>query len=536
MTSRFPGCALFVLLCAAPATLSTSAQTPAAIIQCASCGLSGQAAATGNFDASQFTFVTTVRPAFFEDRTVQGEIIGRVVQVSPLMVEMLDMRTRLVDRNLRTVADGDVDDDTVCDIRRIERVDLASKAIASSLRFNDIIFGLMMMNQNAERPDNFIASTTVLTAVRRVSGPVRYFHTPALKGCANRSGRVLEYRSDTNDAVTVFNDGRIVYRDAQFRRFEQERLTAGELSDLMRAFASANFDALPADVGRPEHGPRPGITLVAARYQEVWLAGKAERLAPLVARMNNLATHATSNTYFLLKRGRPQPLTILPWPYRQIRLGGFSGYKDRARMQRGAYVDNPVPNARAMEERFPAAFVSRLPVYTPMADTSNEPNRYVYFSEDGALYRVRIISGCTPPDAFYCGTFYALEVDPVPDIDIELLTPAERTYRLLRANGRVGDSETERLDLFANVARLGLRAENRLGTYVWTGAMGLRLADLPPNGATIEREEYERHKAIYVAIQRYQENGMDLIEGDVIFEHVRVCQIEPGVADTCEVK
>jgi hypothetical protein len=29
---------------------------------------------------------------------------------------------------------------------------------------------------------------------------------------------------------------------------------------------------------------------------------------------------------------------------------------------------------------------------------------------------------------------------------------------------------------------------------------------------------------------------MDLIEGDVIFEHVRVCQIEPGVADTCEVK
>ena len=29
---------------------------------------------------------------------------------------------------------------------------------------------------------------------------------------------------------------------------------------------------------------------------------------------------------------------------------------------------------------------------------------------------------------------------------------------------------------------------------------------------------------------------MDLIEDDVIFEHVRVCQIEPGVAETCEVK
>ena len=39
-----------------------------------------------------------------------------------------------------------------------------------------------------------------------------------------------------------------------------------------------------------------------------------------------------------------------------------------------------------------------------------------------------------------------------------------------------------------------------------------------------------------LAIQKFQENGMDLIEGGVVFEHVRVCQIEPGVAETCEVK
>ena len=98
------------------------------------------------------------------------------------------------------------------------------------------------------------------------------------------------------------------------------------------------------------------------------------------------------------------------------------------------------------------------------------------------------------------------------------------------------DSETDRLELLKNVTSLGLRADNRLGTYVWTGAMGLRLADLPPEGATIERDEYERHKAVYVAIQRCQENGMDPIEAGVVFEHVRVCQIEPGVTETCEVK
>ena len=32
------------------------------------------------------------------------------------------------------------------------------------------------------------------------------------------------------------------------------------------------------------------------------------------------------------------------------------------------------------------------------------------------------------------------------------------------------------------------------------------------------------------------EQGLNLVENGIIFEAVRVCQLEPGVVDTCEVK
>jgi hypothetical protein len=132
------------------------------------------------------TFVSTIRPAFFEGRTIQDDLIARVVQVSPLMVEELDTRSRLVGRHLKPL-DAPDDDQQRCGLTRIEAVDVRSKAVVSSLRFNDIVSGLMVMQQNGERPEDVLAATPVLTNVRRVLGPVRYFHTPAVKGCTNRS-------------------------------------------------------------------------------------------------------------------------------------------------------------------------------------------------------------------------------------------------------------------------------------------------------------------------------------------------------------
>lgn len=526
MVRRFSTSILVACFAVLQAIAATSAQTRGATMQCAPCSLSGQQPAPAGFDETRMTFVPKLRPVSVLGLTVQGDLIARVLQVSPLIVEELDIRERLVNRYLPLWHSAD-SDGHICAVTSVDAVDLGSKSALASLRFNDIISARIVMQ-------DVPGGTGVFTSIRRIAGPVRYFHTPARKWCTNRSGRLLEYRGTTNDAVTVFADGELVYRNPQFRYFGHERLTADELADLMRAFASERFNDLPADADLAQRGPHPGITLVAARYQDVRLAGKEERLAPLVSRMKRLAERAISHTSFLLKTGRRQPLTILPWPYPQVSLNGFTAFKNRARARRQSpYGDGPLPGGLVLEERLDAAFVARLPVLAPMVKTINDPNQYVYFSEGDTLYRVRINPRCTSRDAIDCATFYALQVDPILDIGIELLPSADRTYRVMRANGYFLNAEShgEERDL-GQIRSRNTYMINRVHTYQWTSSMGLHLADLPPAGVTISHEEYERHKAIYTMMS----SGLDLVENGIIFEAVRVCQLEPGVVDTCEVK
>jgi len=58
-------------------------------------------------------------------------------------------------------------------------------------------------------------------------------------------------------------------------------------------------------------------------------------------------------------------------------------------------------------------------------------------------------------------------------------------------------------------------------------------AALPPTGVTLPPDEYERHKAAYRAILNRRENGVDLIQDGVVFDRVRFCQMENGVAGDC---
>jgi hypothetical protein len=235
------------------APVSAQSAAPASgAIRCAHCSLSGQKPNAASFDESQVKFVGPLRLAFDENQTVQVDVIARVLLTSPFILEVLDGRAQLIDRNMKPVG-RNVDDrnDYVCSITRIESVDLASKQILTRLRFNDVITATLVMQRNEQMPDALLAGTKVLTGIRRVSASVRYFHTPALAGCSNRSGRLLEYRGPAYayDELTVYNDGAIHYRDPLSRRFERERLSDHELTELLQAVGSANFDALPADIG-----------------------------------------------------------------------------------------------------------------------------------------------------------------------------------------------------------------------------------------------------------------------------------------------
>ena len=517
-------------VCAQPAAQASSP------IRCAQCPLSGQRPGVAPFDESQVTFVGPLRLAFHENRTVQTEVIARVLLTSPFVLEVLDDRTQLLDRSMKPVRpDMAGGEDHVCGITRIESVDLASKQIVTRLRFNDVIAARMVRQRNEQNPEAFLLSTQVLTGIRTVSAPIRYLNAPAPTGCANRSGRLLEYRGIASDALTVYNDGAIHYRDLLGQVFETERLSGPELAELLQAFGSARFDAIPADMGPVKWGPRPGITFLGARYQDVWLGGNEGPLAPLVQRMNDLIARAMSHSYLLLKAGRRQRLTIEAWPYDQVDLTRFRELKNRALTRRPSEAGDALPGSVALEERLPDAFLDRLPVKSPIAATAADPNRYLYFSQAGRLYRVTHDPLC-PATVWYCKTFYGLEIEEIQSIEASLRAQAGRTYVVTGYSGPNRQMPETRAADPARLPELGLALNDSGYAYLWTSDMGTGLAGLPPEGSRISNEEYDRHKPVYFAILRNLESGVDLIENGFVFEHVRVCRIRSGIADGCEIR
>ena len=69
--------------------------------------------------------------------------------------------------------------------------------------------------------------------------------------------------------------------------------------------------------------------------------------------------------------------------------------------------------------------------------------------------------------------------------------------------------------------------------YLWPGDLGVRLADIPPDGLAIPWSEVERHKLVYYALMNARFKGLSLIDGDRLFEGVRLCQIEPAGFNSC---
>jgi hypothetical protein len=167
-----------------------------------------------------------------------------------------------------------------------------------------------------------------------------------------------------------------------------------------------------------------------------------------------------------------------------------------------------------------------------MPERNRDPNRLLYFSEDGALYRVMHNPGCRGED-WYCRSFYSLDVEKIETIETRLRAHASRTYV---ANPPGSPSTTLTTVDPARLAEYNIYLGGGADVYLWTTDMVSTLAALPPAGVTLPPEEYERHKAVYRAILGRQQNGVDLIENGVVFEHVRLCQAETGVVDACAVR
>src|SRR5688572_25320420 len=322
MTAHF-GAYLFVLAAAVP---------PAAIgpgdIRCPGCALTGQKPAPVAFDESQIEFVANPIPSFTEGRTFRINVLARVLNAAPLVLEILDSRHQLLDRNLEVVAedpDNGRDPATCGGPERIAAVDLASKAVVSTLVLNDIVGGAIMMRRDERMPHAVLAGTPILTSVRKVSARTRFFHAAAIPADSlNRSGRLIVHDGpEDGESTIVYNDGAVYHRNPAHVTFTRERLSAAELSDLLRAFRAANFNSIATTFPESRSASRPSITLIGARYQRVAVDAGDPRLAPVLKRLNAIAARATSRAKYVLKRGSAMPLDVRPWPYPAIDLERF---------------------------------------------------------------------------------------------------------------------------------------------------------------------------------------------------------------------
>lgn len=476
------------LLASAPAFAQPRTIAPGDI-RCAHCAGAAQRPDAAGFDASTIEFVPNPVPAFHEGQTFRINLIARVVHAAPLMLETLDSGFEMVDRSMRVVEKdrSDGQDPATCGTpARMPAVDLASKPVVSTLKLNDLVTGAIIMKRDEKMPDALIAGTPVLTNVHRLPAPVRLFHpAPIAASCVNHSGRLVVYSGPVDGELTeVYNDGTIYHRNAAYLEFVRERLSPAEIADLLSVFRAVHFDALPAAYPASQNGERSVVALIAARYQPVKVKGNETRLAPLVKRLDALAARAMSHAQYIVKSEKPIPLIIAPWSYPEIALDAFVDRKLRGSANAPA----------AWGQRVPDAFLARLPLSDSGDPAASDPNRAVLFKEGGKIYRVA--------KPFYCKlggpcTFRQLEATEVAE-------PVKADPPLSTGSG-----------------------------LLWPRDMGVRLRTLAAGGTVISRDEYEKHKTIYFPLLRMRALGSNYIEDGVLYPRVRVCQIEPGSADTC---
>jgi hypothetical protein len=481
--------------------LASSAQSPTVgpgAFRCAGCAETGQKPAPPVYDESQVEFVANPIPVVFEDRGLQVAYIARVLSVSPLVLEVLDTEGRTLDRTGKVIGKlSEPNEPSRCGINRIEAIDSRSKPMWRTLQFNDLITATGAFARSETRPDSPLDAKFVLTDLRKASAPVAYFEGPGRNFCANRSGALVVYYDAAVDRVTVFNDGGIHYRDPLFRGFARERLSPAELSDLLALFDAVNFDALPGSIPARDRHEQSTLTLIGARYQNVSTVGREAVLASLIRRMEAIAGKATSHTSFVIQPGVKTKLTILPWPYPQIRLDGWQAFRSRGWQQRSNGA-RETPDRDVLFQRLPDDFLAKLPLTSPFGDPQTDPNRFVYFTQDGRLYHVTHNPGCHE------------------------VAPGCKTFDSLDAN------EVRPPQFTGDFRMLGPILGGSYQVWVWPREMGIRLADVTAD-TVIGRDEYAAHEPIYFTLLK--SSGWNVVEDGYVYEKLRVCQIEPGTID-----
>jgi hypothetical protein len=72
--------------------------------------------------------------------------------------------------------------------------------------------------------------------------------------------------------------------------------------------------------------------------------------------------------------------------------------------------------------------------------------------------------------------------------------------------------------------------------YLWPRDAGIRLAAVPTDGLLLSLAEVEQHKSAYYGLLNAGFKGLTIIDGDHIYDAVRICQIAENGTDRCASK
>jgi len=472
------------------AAQSGSAKSLASPIICPYCSVTKQKSANRSFDPRQIEFLIDPKPFASDGRRVEWQVIARVLSSSPLIIEVLD-----------TEPWGSYELDN-CGIRIIRSIDVKIKTSVARLQYNELIKARMFYG------GDFGSLKVVLSDVEIIRGSPIYFHPEAGKEiCANRTGILIVYRGRGAQLVIVYNDGSLYYRGVMFKSFNRQKLKGEELEELLKLFAKTDFDAVAGGVPPTDKTEEPSITLICSRFQDVPLSGHEAALTSLIVRLEQLKTKAMSQTYYLLTYKDKREMIRMSWPYRQIPLAQLDEYKRLANLQKSfGKSSGQDGDYSAVYQKLPQEFLEKLPGAFALKKTV-DPNRDVYFSEEGKVFRVEYNSACSNENP-YCGRFDSLRAGEVISPDAAL------------------KSRKEDLENPAG----GTFYSGFTGAWLWPIDLHPPLAELPREGRLISGEEFERHKLFYFELLLSGgpkcDGGVDFLEGGYKYEKVSVCQIE----------
>ena len=123
------------------------------------------------------------------------------------------------------------------------------------------------------------------------------------------------------------------------------------------------------------------------------------------------------------------------------------------------------------------------------------------------------------------------EAADAQDAATALRASQARTVRgVMRPDGTQGVEPMD-LDKTPEFAALGPG-----GKYLWPRDLGVRLAGVPADGLIVSWSEVEQHKLVYYGLLNAGFNGVTFIDGERLYENVRLCQMDGNGTDRCAPK